>query len=107
MPHGKPGEILCAMCSKRILNSDETSRVEATNHLVHAECERQAEVKAAADLVRLLIMKAVRCAPCIAKKSQILESQLDPLLELIGPQVTMLGARCDDCRRIRTVYTIR
>ena len=107
MPHGKPGEILCAVCRKRLRTTDKISRIEANNALAHTDCLRQESSDADREHVRLVLFKAARCLPCLAKKTGTPVDRLQSLLEQFGPEMTTMAARCDDCSELGAVYTIR
>jgi len=107
MPYGKPGEILCAVCGKRLKESDQTARLETTNVLVHAACLSRAVLDAGREHVRLLLYRAGRCPACIAKTLRKSPEEIASVLENFGPDLTTLAARCDDCGRLGVVYTIR
>ena len=107
MPYGKPGEILCAVCRKRIRTTDEISRIETTNALAHTACLRREGTDADREHVRLVLFKAARCLPCLAKKTTIPVDRLEPLLERFGSEMTTMATRCEDCGRLGVVYTIR
>src|SRR5207244_6510291 len=61
MPHGKPGEILCAVCLKRIRTTDKISRIETSNALAHTDCLRRESTDADREHVRLVLFKTARC----------------------------------------------
>ena len=107
MPHGNPGEILGAVCRKRLRTTDKISRIETTHALAHAACLRQESSDADRERVRLVLFKAARCLPCLAKNTEFPLDRLQPLLERFGPEMTTMAARCDDCGELGVVYTIR
>ena len=107
MPHGKPGEILCAVCQKRIRTTDKISRIETNNALAHTDCLRRESTDADRERIRLVLFRATRCLPCLAKKTETSVDQLQPLLERFGPEMTTMAARCDDCGELGVIYTIR
>jgi hypothetical protein len=107
MPYGKPGEILCAVCLKRIRTTDKISRMETSNALAHTDCLRRESTDVDREHVRLVLFKSTRCLPCLAKTTGASQDRLQPLLEGFGPEMTTMAARCDDCGELGVVYTIR
>ena len=107
MPHGKPGEILCAVCLKRIRTTDKISRIETNNALAHTDCLSRESTDADREYVRLVLFKTARCLPCLAKTTGASVDRLQPVLEQFGPEMTTMAGRCDDCGGLGVVYTIR
>ena len=58
-------------------------------------------------LLRLLITKRERCLSCIARQTKGSGAWLKSFLEHGEPGVVVMGGRCEDCRRLGVVYTIR
>src|SRR2546421_1208582 len=86
MPHGKPGEILCAVCRKQLRVTDQTSRIETTNALAHVECLRRESSDADREHLRLVLFKAARCLPCLVKKTGASTDRLQLYPERFGAQ---------------------
>jgi hypothetical protein len=58
-------------------------------------------------LLRLAITKRERCLTCIARQTKASGSWLKSFFEHGEPGVVVMGGRCEDCRRLGVVYTIR
>ena len=58
-------------------------------------------------LLRLVITKRERCLGCIVRRTKATAAWLKSFLEHGEPGVVVMGGRCEDCRRLGVVYTIR